>query len=272
MAPFGTGTAFGIDYGPSGPSGGGPVITFVPPTPLPASPFSSMRIEVVGALSALVITVSLPIAGVLEVAYIDSLFGPRYLGPGNFATAISGGVAVELARLGGWPEKAITFRVTAVGDTGVVTVGSYTLATSSPIGLSPTAAEASEEGQVIRALKVDTTTGDIVHDGTRLQFVAGLESIAQGLRTRLSFFQGEWFLDESFGVPYFQSILGKQSSMIAVREIFRSAILDEPGVLSVLSLELREISPREFALSFSVDTDLGELLLVGEDAVQVEVP
>ncbi len=124
------------------------------------------------------------------------------------------------------------------------------------------AAQAAAAGLIVRALRVDPDTGDIVHDGNRLQYVSGIDAVAQALRTRLAFFRGEWFLDEEFGVPYFQSILGKQSALVAIREIFRGVILGTAGVQDVLSLELKQGDvAREFTLSFTVNTDLGELSL-----------
>lgn len=117
---------------------------------------------------------------------------------------------------------------------------------------------------ITRGLKIDPITGDLVHDGRRLQLVADVPAIAQSLRTRLMTFEGEWFLDEEFGVPYFQTVFGKQASLIAVREVFREIIADTPGVLGIVKLELKRASaanPRSFALSFSVTTDTGELSL-----------
>jgi hypothetical protein len=123
-------------------------------------------------------------------------------------------------------------------------------------------ASAKETLALTRAFQVDVTTGDIVHSGRSLVRIGGLESIAQSLRTRLSFFRGEWFLDEFFGVPYFQSVLGK-FPLAGVREVFRTIIVDTPGVLDILSLELRPSgTPRAFRLEFKVSTDLGELALV----------
>jgi hypothetical protein len=117
---------------------------------------------------------------------------------------------------------------------------------------------------ITRCLKVDPTTGDLVHDGHRLQLIADVPAIAQSLRTRLSTFQGEWFLDEDFGVPYFQTVLGKQASLVAVREVFRGIIADTPGVLGIVRLELgrtRGGGARDFTLSFAVTTDTGQLSL-----------
>lgn len=115
-----------------------------------------------------------------------------------------------------------------------------------------------------RALRIDPTTNDLEHDGRRLQLIDGIEAVAQSLRARLQFFVGEWFLDEDYGTPYFQSVLGKQSSLIAVREVFRDVILETEGVLSITKLELRKgDQARAFVLDFSVTTDLGELQLSG---------
>lgn len=119
-----------------------------------------------------------------------------------------------------------------------------------------------------RGLKIDPATSDIVHDGHHLQTVADLDAVAQSLRTRLSLFQGEVFWDEAAGTPYFQTILGKQAPLIAVREAFRQVIAGTPGVLDVVSLTLDEgDAPREFILTFRVSTDLGELSLTLPTAV-----
>lgn len=122
---------------------------------------------------------------------------------------------------------------------------------------------------IARCLKVDPSTNDIVHDGKRLQLVYDLDSIAQSLRTRLAFFQGEDLYDESYGTPYFQTILGKSAPLSAVREAFRQIIADTVGVKDVTRLELSPgTAPREYALRFSCTTDLGELTL----SVTTEVP
>jgi len=123
-----------------------------------------------------------------------------------------------------------------------------------------TAATTSTASEVTRALRVDPTTGDVIHDGRRLQLVSGLEAVAQALRTRLGFFQGEHFLDESFGTPWFQTILGKEAPVLAVREVFRKIITETVGVRTVDTLELTRVSGRDFELTFTVTTDLNEFL------------
>lgn len=120
---------------------------------------------------------------------------------------------------------------------------------------------------MIRGLRLDPVTGDLDHDGRRLQPVADLEAIAQSLRTRLAFFRGEWFLDEDFGTPWFQTILGTKAPAAAVKQAFREIIIDTDGVLDLKKLELSEVSARNYLLRFTVTTDLGELTLEVPTAV-----
>ena len=120
----------------------------------------------------------------------------------------------------------------------------------------------------VRGLKLDASN-DVVHDGKRLQLVSDREAIAQAIRTRLQFFQGEWWLDEAFGTPYFQTILGTKVPPAAIREVFRQVIADTAGVAEVQKLQLTESTPRNYTLSFTVTTDLDELIV---DTVPVGVP
>lgn len=81
---------------------------------------------------------------------------------------------------------------------------------------------------------LDLSTGDLV-------LIDGPESIAQHLRIRLRFFLGEWYLDQRVGIPYFQTIFLKGAKYDVIREIFRKAIVNTPGVIEVLNLELEYI-------------------------------
>lgn len=116
---------------------------------------------------------------------------------------------------------------------------------------------------ITRCLKIDPSTGDLVHDGRSLTLVSDLDAITQSLRTRLALFQGEVFWDEGAGVPYFQSILGTKNSIPAVREIFREIIAGTAGVLDILSLALEPhvTTARAYVLTLTCSTDLGELSL-----------
>lgn len=111
----------------------------------------------------------------------------------------------------------------------------------------------------VRDLKLDAS-GDLFLDGADLALVSDGEAIAQAVRCRLRFFAGEWFLNESAGVPYFESILIKNPNTVAINEVFRTELLGTPGVLEVLQLGLDyDSEQRSLTVTFRCTTDQGEL-------------
>lgn len=92
---------------------------------------------------------------------------------------------------------------------------------------------------------LDLSTNDLV-------LLEGADAIAQHLLLRLNIFQGEWFLDQRIGIPYYEQILIKSPNLIAVRGIFRQAITSTPGVEQLERIDLDfDRSRRELSLSFS---------------------
>ncbi len=76
--------------------------------------------------------------------------------------------------------------------------------------------------------------GDIyLKNGTVELATSLLDVVAQELRIRLNFFLGEWFLDVTQGIPYFQTILGQKTPIGIVSQIFKKAISTCPGVANV---------------------------------------
>jgi hypothetical protein len=96
--------------------------------------------------------------------------------------------------------------------------------------------------------------------GTTIAFVSGQEAIQQSLLCRLRAFQGEWFLDETLGLPYFQEILGRSPNLVAIRALYRAALESTPGVLEVKELRLALKTDRTLVVAFKVSTDVGELV------------
>ncbi|ODN41079.1 hypothetical protein [Piscirickettsia litoralis] len=60
------------------------------------------------------------------------------------------------------------------------------------------------------------------------------DSLAQRLSIKLNTFQGEWFLDDTAGIPYFQNILGNKVTADVIDSIFKKAILEEKDVSTIL--------------------------------------
>lgn len=100
---------------------------------------------------------------------------------------------------------------------------------------------------------LDITAGDLV-------LVSDADAILQAVRIRLQFFQGEWFLDESAGLPYFQDILVKNPDMNVLQFLFRKAILETPGITAVNALTLSvDSATRSLSVSYRASSDVGEL-------------
>ena len=61
--------------------------------------------------------------------------------------------------------------------------------------------------------------------------------VGQRLKIRLLTFMGEYVFNTSYGVPYFQSILGTRIRKVDVDNIFQQKILEEDGVVEIVSFE-----------------------------------
>ena len=83
------------------------------------------------------------------------------------------------------------------------------------------------------------------------------ETVAQRLRIRLLTFQNEWFADTTYGIPYYQQILGKKPRKATVDQIFQQAILSEAGVKEITSFE-STFSNRVYSVTFRVRVEGGE--------------
>lgn len=103
-----------------------------------------------------------------------------------------------------------------------------------------------------------TDDGDLQIDGGSLSLVTGLDGIKQDLIQKLRSFMGEWFLDLSDGVPYYQNILIKNPNPQVVESLLQDRILATPGVLEILSFNL-EYDPalRKLTGAFDVRSEDG---------------
>jgi hypothetical protein len=86
------------------------------------------------------------------------------------------------------------------------------------------------------------------------------EEVAQLLYTQFRFFKGEWFLDVTIGVPYYQSILGQKVSFGIVSRILQSVVASCPGVASVDSFSLVPQANRGAAVTFVCTLSDGTVL------------
>lgn len=109
--------------------------------------------------------------------------------------------------------------------------------------------------------KVTGQKVDIDLSGHRLNIVDGDDAIHQQVLIRLKFFLEEWFLDERVGIPYYRDILVRNPNLDLIRTIYKTAILETPGVTSVDRMTLDIDTPsRTLNLYFSATLDSGAVL------------
>ena len=79
------------------------------------------------------------------------------------------------------------------------------------------------------------------------------EAVKQHLSQRLKMFVGEWFLDLSEGVPYYQNILIKNPNPNIIDGLLKDTILSTPGVDELLSFNLDfDAGLRKLTVDFSI--------------------
>ena len=100
---------------------------------------------------------------------------------------------------------------------------------------------------------------DLVIEKGRLKIVEDAAEVLQHIRTRLQFYQGEWFLNTNSGVPYHQRIFTKPINLVNIESIFKTIILETPEVSKLLefSLEYEGGSARMLYVKFSAETSFG---------------
>lgn len=88
-------------------------------------------------------------------------------------------------------------------------------------------------------IKLDPLTHDVALSKTNdLVLIDGAERIRQQIKVTLLTFFGEWFLDTTFGVPYFEVILIKNPRRAEIENVLRQKVRDVPGVSAVPSVEI----------------------------------
>lgn len=106
-------------------------------------------------------------------------------------------------------------------------------------------------------LKLDPVTRDLMFDGNGIMLtVEGDEATAQNITNTLNTWLGEFMLDETHGTDY-ELILGDNyfdATDDEVKEIIRDAILQEPQVTLIKSINVERGESR--TLTFGFDGEL----------------
>jgi hypothetical protein len=125
-------------------------------------------------------------------------------------------------------------------------------------------------------IALDPSTHDLLlSPGGELSLTSGVpQAAAQRITIRLALFLGEWFLDTSAGVPYFQQILTQAPDDGTLRTLFRKHIEADPYVVAVTRVTVSiDRTTRVLSVSFDAQlTDGSELtVLISEGLLDGQV-
>lgn len=103
------------------------------------------------------------------------------------------------------------------------------------------------------------SNNDLIIEKGQFKLVSEGAETVQHVRTRLLFYLEEWFLDTTAGVPYFQEIFVKPVDLANVESIFKTKILQTPGVERLIrfAMDYEGESERTLKVSFSAQTIYG---------------
>ena len=110
------------------------------------------------------------------------------------------------------------------------------------------------------------STGDLFLDEIDLVLNSGQEAIQQHMSQRLRTFVGEWFLNLTVGVPYYQQILVKNPDPVIVDSVLKKEIIDTPGTKRLLDFDLDvDTTSRLLTLAFKAETIEGSVINFSEE-------
>lgn len=98
-------------------------------------------------------------------------------------------------------------------------------------------------------------------DGTfDLVMAEGADAVAQQIKIVLKTFMGEWFLDTTVGIPYFEDILKKNPRSEVVETVLRGKIASVTGVTRVTAFDISiDNRLRTMTINYSAETNEGTI-------------
>lgn len=111
-------------------------------------------------------------------------------------------------------------------------------------------------------IALNPITNDLVLEEFDFDLVDEVSQIAQNLSIRLRFFLGEWYLDITQGLPYYEVFFIKAPNQIQVESVLKSEIVNTRGILELTSFTTNfNQRNRIFSVKFTARSIFGENLL-----------
>lgn len=106
-------------------------------------------------------------------------------------------------------------------------------------------------------LKLDAFEHDIRIRNGKFIYVTGADEVRQRIKVALWHNWNEYFLNRPSGVPWYDGILGSKMQASTLENILRKKILDVPGVLRIINLDVSR-KVRDYFLNVSVVVQRGK--------------
>lgn len=111
-------------------------------------------------------------------------------------------------------------------------------------------------------IALNPLTNDLVLTDFDFQLVDDTRQIMQNLAIRLRFVLGEWYLDITSGVPYFEFFFIKSPNQIQIESILKEEIVNTRGIVEIISFQTEfDKRKRVYSVKFSARSISGEELL-----------
>lgn len=111
-------------------------------------------------------------------------------------------------------------------------------------------------------IALDQDKNDLIIENFDFVLFDEIDQISQNLSIRLKFILGEWFLDITQGVPYFQEFFIKNPNQIHIESILKQEIVQTLGIRELTSFEADfDKQKRIFSVTFGAKAITGEEIL-----------
>lgn len=109
--------------------------------------------------------------------------------------------------------------------------------------------------------ELDPVSNDLVFQDFDFGLVDDTRQIMQNLAIRLRFFLGEWYLDITQGLPYFETFFRKSPNQIQIESILKEEIVNTRGIVEITRFETNfDQQRRVYTVNFSARSISGEEL------------
>ncbi len=111
-------------------------------------------------------------------------------------------------------------------------------------------------------IAIDQETNDLFFDNLDFSLFDNTKQIMQNLYIRLKFVFGEWFLDITQGVPYYEVFFIKSPNQIQIDSVIKDEIINTRGIVEITHYEATfDKKNRKYIVKFNAKTISGEEFL-----------